>query len=160
MALEFAGPLALAMAASRRAADFLWISLAVLGLLALLPLGPGTKRWTRRRRLCARRRAMLGVYILFGRKAGAAHGGQTTALGYARRRRRDRAHRCGARRCRRCSAGDFAGRARASRCCRARFPIRSEMLAHPRCRPARVGVLMSLEPALGALSGLCFSASA
>src|ERR1700680_4281599 len=39
VALEFAGPLALAMAASRRAIDFAWVVMAALGLLALLPPG-------------------------------------------------------------------------------------------------------------------------
>jgi inner membrane transporter RhtA len=82
MALEFTGPLGVALLASRRPIDFLWILLAALGLVALLPLGLGGQPLS-----------MIGIayalaagacwalYIVFGRRAGAAHGGQITALG-------------------------------------------------------------------------------
>ena len=83
VALEFAGPLALAMAASRRAVDFLWILMAALGLVALLPLGfRSPSHWILHGVGCALAAGLCwALYIFFGRKAGAAHGGQTTALG-------------------------------------------------------------------------------
>jgi inner membrane transporter RhtA len=156
VALEFAGPLALAMAASRRAIDFLWVLMAALGLLALLPLGFGSQPLNTAGVGCALVAGLFwALYIYFGRKAGAAHGGQTTALGMV--------------------AGAIVivpiGVAEAGAhllstailpaalgvaLLSSALPYSLEMLAMPLLPTRTVGVLMSLDPALGALSGLCF----
>ena len=156
VALEFTGPLAVSIATSRRAVDFVWIVLAVLGLSALLPLG-----------VAAKPLAPLGVafglaagvcwalYIVFGQKAGNAHGGQTAALGTL--------------------AGAIVivpiGMAHAgtalwspallpTACVLAllssALPYSLEMYALTRVPTRTFGVLMSGDPALAALSGLAF----
>jgi inner membrane transporter RhtA len=154
MALEFTGPLGVALLASRRPIDFLWIFLAALGLVALLPLGLGGQALS-----------VLGIgyalgaggcwalYIVFGRKAGAVHGGQITALGtvigalmivpigYVHS-----------------GAALFApailplavGVAVLS----SALPYSLEMFAMPRIPTRTFGILMSLNPALGAVAGL------
>jgi inner membrane transporter RhtA len=156
VALEFTGPLAVASATSRRAGDFAWIALAAIGLIALLPLGAQSKPldpagigFALAAGLC------WALYIVFGKKAGNAHGGQTAALGTL--------------------AGAIAivpiGVAHAgsalfspgllpAACAMALFssalPYSLEMFALTRLPTRTFGVLMSVEPALGAISGLIF----
>ena len=156
VALEFAGPLALAMAASRRAIDFLWILMAALGLIALLPLGLESQPLDTLGVIYGLAAGVFwALYIFYGRKAGAAHGGQTTALGMV--------------------IGAVVivpvGAAQAGMhllspailpaalgvaLLSSAVPYSLEMLAMPRLPTRTVGVLMSLDPALGALSGLIF----
>ena len=82
VALEFTGPLCVALLSSRRVLDFVWIGLAVVGLLVLLPLWhqahplkPIGIAFALGAGLC------WGIYIIVGQKAGAAHGAQATAIG-------------------------------------------------------------------------------
>ncbi|EOL9023841.1 threonine/homoserine exporter RhtA [Cronobacter sakazakii] len=82
VALEFTGPLAVALFGSRRPVDFLWVALAVLGLWFLLPLGqdvthvdPLGAAWALGAGVC------WAIYIIAGQKAGAEHGPATVALG-------------------------------------------------------------------------------
>lgn len=82
VALEFTGPLAVALYASRRLMDFLWIGLAVIGLLMLVPLG-GTNAGLDLAGVGYALGAGVcwALYILYGQKAGAENGIQTAALG-------------------------------------------------------------------------------
>jgi len=156
VALEFAGPLALAMAASRRAIDFMWILMAALGLLALLPLGFGSQPLDTAGVAYGLLAGLFwALYIYFGRKAGAAHGGQTTALGMvigAIVIVPIGAVEAGAHLLSAAILPAALGVALLS----SAVPYSLEMLAMPRLPTRTVGVLMSLDPALGALSGLCF----
>lgn len=156
VALEFTGPLAVAMMASRRAIDHAWIVLAGAGLLALLPLGGHAQPLALLGVGCALAAGVCwALYILFGQKAGVVHGGQTAALGTL--------------------VGAITivpiGIAHAGfhlfspailplGCAVAllssALPYSLEMYAMTRIPTRTFGVLMSLDPALGALSGLCF----
>ena len=82
VAVEFTGPLGVALYSSRKIQDFVWIALAAAGLLVLLPL------WHQAHPLQPLGIALaLGagvcwaIYIVAGQKAGAAHGAQSTAIG-------------------------------------------------------------------------------
>lgn len=82
VALEFTGPLTVAVFTSRRALDFCWVLLATGGLVLLLPIGQlGNGIDALGALLALGAGFWWGLYIIFGRKAGAEHGAQTVALG-------------------------------------------------------------------------------
>jgi len=82
VAIEFIGPLAVAVFSSRRILDFCWILLAAAGLLLLLPVahvGVGIDPLGALFALAAG--VCWAIYIIFGQKAGADHGVQSVPLG-------------------------------------------------------------------------------
>ena len=82
VALEFTGPLAVALAGSRKPLDFAWIALAVAGLALLLPLGQSTGEIGMPGVLLALAAgACWAGYIIFGQRAGSGGGPHITALG-------------------------------------------------------------------------------
>jgi inner membrane transporter RhtA len=156
VALEFTGPLAVAVAASRRPVDFLWIALACIGLLALLPLqrespplAPGGIV------LALMAGALWASYIVYGRRAGTLHGGPVTALGMwvgavmivPIGLAENGAH---------LFAPAILPAAIGMALISSALPYSLEMIAMPRIATRTLGVLLSLDPALGAVSGLIF----
>ena len=156
VALEFTGPLAVALVGSRRRTDFLWIALAVLGLMFLLPLSrtegsvdPVGVAFALAAGFC------WALYIIFGQKAGRAHGPAASAWGML-------------------IAASFTvpiGLALTGRgilspavlpmgfavaVLSSAFPYTLEMIALRQLATKTFGTLMSLEPAIAALAGLVF----
>lgn len=157
VAVEFTGPLAVALAASRRGADFVWVALAAAGLVTLLlprgaspaaldPAGIG---------FALGAAACWALYIVYGRRAGALHGGRTTALGMGIAAVAvipiGIAH-AGARLLSPGLLPAAAGVAFLS----SALPYSLEMFSMTRMPTRTFGVFMSVEPALGALAGLVF----
>jgi len=156
VALEFLGPLAIALFGSRRALDFLWVALVVAGLALLLPWQAQTQALDPVGVLYALGAAVgWATYILLGRRAGAAFGNDAVALGSA----------IGAlvvvpvgvmhagAALFTVSMLPFAfGMAILS----SALPYSLEMLALTRLPARTVGILVSVEPAMGALLGLAF----
>lgn len=156
VALEFTGPLALALFSSRRLLDFLWVALAVAGLWLLLPSQHAEARLDPQGMSLALGAGVCwALYIVFGQKAGAEHGSHTVALGTL------------------IAAlmvfpiglwqtggGLFSAEllpvAMAVAVLSSALPYSLEMVALTRL-PARIfSILMSMEPAIAALSGLLF----
>ena len=82
VAIEFSGPLAVAMYASRKPVDFVWLALAIGGLALLLPLGQGTVSLDPEGVIYALLAAVCwGAYIVFGKRVGHLHAGHSVALG-------------------------------------------------------------------------------
>jgi inner membrane transporter RhtA len=154
VALEFIGPLAIALLASRRAWDFLWVGLVLAGLALLLPWHAQAQGLDPAGVLYALGSATgWATYILLGRRAGMAFGGDTVALGSA----------IGA------LIAVPVGIAHAGialltpsalpyalavAILSSAVPYSLEMYTLTRLPARTVGVLVSVEPALGALLGL------
>ena len=156
VALEFTGPLVLALCSSRRAIDFIWIALAVFGLILLLPSEQATAPLDP---LGAGLALAAGVcwvlYIIFGQQAGAEHGSHTVALGTLVAALMivpiGLVH-----------AGSSLFHwsllpiALAVATLSSALPYSLEMFALTRLPARSFSILMSLEPAVAALSGLIF----
>lgn len=156
VALEFTGPLAVALFSSRRPVDFIWVVLAVLGLWFLLPLGQNvTEIDLTGAALALGAGACWAVYILTGQRAGEEHGPATVALGSV------------------IAAIVFVpiGMAQATASIwqwsvmpiglavavlSTALPYSLEMIALTRLPTLIFGTLMSMEPALAAISGMVF----
>ena len=82
VALEFTGPLAVAMFSSRRAIDFLWIILVIAGLGLLLPIGDNIHGLDPLGILYALGAGVgWALYIVFGQRAGKGYGAATVSIG-------------------------------------------------------------------------------
>ena len=84
VAIEFSGPLAVAIYYSRRAVDFVWLALAIVGLALILPLGGNSAglNLSPVGIACALGAAVCwALYIVLGRRLGSIPSGQAVSLG-------------------------------------------------------------------------------
>jgi inner membrane transporter RhtA len=82
VALEFTGPLGLALISSRRSLDVLWVAIASVGVCLLLPIGAAPATLDPLGVALALGAGVFwALYILFGQKAGAGGSGPAVAYG-------------------------------------------------------------------------------
>lgn len=156
VAIEFSGPLAVAIYYSRRAVDFVWLALAVIGLALILPLGGNTAglQLSPVGIACALGAAICwALYIVLGRRLGSIPSGQAVSLGLL------------------CAAFVVVpfGVAEAGAkllspsillfglmvaAISSALPYTLEMLALRRLPPATFGIALATEPAIAALMGM------
>ena len=157
VALEFTGPLAVALFASRKKVDFLWAFLAAAGIFLLLPKTDSSAALDPIGMFFALLAGFFwALYILFGKKAGDSHsGGVASAMGMAFAA---------------VVVLPFGLTVDASRMFTAEalpiglfvalfgsaIPYSLEMMALKKMPTKTFGVLMSLEPAVASLIGLIF----
>ena len=160
VAIEFSGPLTLAVITSRQRIDFLWIVLAIAGLALLLPFGNisidgnDVSALNPEGVFCALVAAVFwAAYILFGKKVGHLHAGHSVSLGLSVAA---------------ITVVPFgiwhAGSALwqpqillaglVVGAISSAIPISLEMVALKRLTPGAFGVMTSMEPAVAALLGL------
>lgn len=156
VALEFTGPLAVAMFSSRRPIDFVWVVLAVVGLWFLLPIGHSVSGIDLTGACFALiAGACWAVYILAGQRAGSSYGPGTAALGSS----------IGALIF--CPIGilqahsglfslDILPIGLGIALLSSALPYSLEMMALTRLPAKTFGTLMSMEPAMAAFSGILF----
>lgn len=157
VALEFTGPLAVAVFSSRRKVDYLWAVLAALGIMLLLPKTESASTLDPLGMFFALLAGFFwALYILFGKKAGSAHsGGIASAMGM-------------------CFAAivvlPFGLAIDATRMFSpealplglfiavfgSAVPYSLEMMALKKMTAKSFGILMSLEPAVASIMGLIF----
>ena len=157
IAVEFTGPLAVAMFSSRRAIDFLWIILVIAGLGLLLPIGDNIHGLDPLGILYALGAGVgWALYIVFGQRAGKGYGAATVSIGSL------------------VAAFIFVpiGMLQSSpdimfswsilpialaiAILSTAFPYTLEMIALTRLPAKTFGTLMSLEPCMGAFIGIIF----
>lgn len=82
VALEFTGPLAVAVYASRRRLDYLWVALAAVGLSLLLPISNSGTSLDRAGVFYALAAGVgWALYIIFGQQAGKVQGASASTWG-------------------------------------------------------------------------------
>ncbi|WP_280189150.1 EamA family transporter [Delftia sp. PS-11] len=158
VAIEFSGPLAVAIYHSRRPVDFVWLALAVAGLALILPLGSASGAGALVLEpvgiACAAGAAVCwALYILLGRRLGSIPSGQAVSLGLA---------------CAALVVVPFGVAEAGSRLLQpsvllfglavaaisSALPYTLEMLALRRLPPATFGIALATEPAIAALMGM------
>jgi inner membrane transporter RhtA len=153
VALEFTGPLALALFSSRRLLDFVWVILAITGLWMLLPTGATQSAIDPLGAALALGAGICwALYIIFGQKAGAQHGRHTVALGTWVAALLVLPRAIGSE----LLSLDLLPIALGVAVLSSALPYSLEMVALTRLPARTFSVLMSLEPAIAALCGLAF----
>lgn len=154
VAIEFIGPLAVSVASSRKLIHFVWIGLAVLGLALLLPIDPGAKPLDPVGvGFACVAAVMWALYIILGKRTGHLHAGRSVALGMA-------AAALIVMPIGVASAGatllqpKLIGLGLVAAVMSSAIPYSLEMIALRAIPKRSFGVMLSLEPAAGALAGL------
>lgn len=154
IAIEFSGPLVLALIHARRLIHFVWIAFAVAGLALLLPIWSGAQALDPVGVAFAAAAGLFwALYIVFGKRLSHMHAGQSVALGMS-------------------TAAvvilpfgvDTAGAALLTpsvlifglcvALASSALPYSLEMIALRHIPKRTFGVLLSAEPAIGAIAGI------